>query len=103
MPVIEVAGLRKRYGDTVAVDDVSLTVDEGEIFGILGPNGAGETTAVECVIGLRRPDAGSIRVLGLDPRARRDTWQLIEHVRERGVTVVLVTHFMDEAERLCDR
>ncbi|HSK24518.1 MAG TPA: ABC transporter ATP-binding protein [Egicoccus sp.] len=198
MPVIEVAGLRKRYGDTVAVDDVSLTVDEGEIFGILGPNGAGKTTTVECIIGLRRPDAGSVRVLGLDPqhdrsrlreqvgvqlqesrlpdalrvgealelyasfyrepadpdqllrdlglvdkaatafddlsggqqqrlsialalvgnpviavldelttgldpRARRDTWDLIEQVRDRGVTVVLVTHFMDEAERLCDR
>jgi ABC-2 type transport system ATP-binding protein len=40
---------------------------------------------------------------GLDPRARRDTWELIEHVRDRGVTVILVTHFMDEAERLCDR
>jgi ABC-2 type transport system ATP-binding protein len=198
LPVIEVAGLRKRYGDTLAVDDVSLTVDEGEIFGILGPNGAGKTTTVECLIGLRRADAGSVRVLGLDPRrdrtalreqvgvqlqesrlpdalrvgealelyasfyrepadpdrllrdlglvdkattafedlsggqqqrlsialalvgdpviavldelttgldprARRDTWDLVEQVRDRGVTVVLVTHFMDEAERLCDR
>ena len=56
--VIEVEGLRKRYGDTVAVADVSLTVEAGEIFGILGPNGAGKTTTVECLVGLRRPDAG---------------------------------------------
>ena len=197
-PAVEVAHLRKAYGTLVAVDDVSFTVTEGEIFGILGPNGAGKTTAVECAIGLRRPDAGTIRLLGLDPRAdrekiheivgvqlqsgalpakmrvgeileeyrsfyrdpadvgelldvlglaakrgdyyrslsggqrqrlsvalaligrpriavldemttgldpqaRRDTWELIEHIRDRGVTIVLVTHFMEEAERLCDR
>jgi ABC-2 type transport system ATP-binding protein len=198
VPVIEVSHLRKTYGEVVAVDDVSFTVEAGEIFGILGPNGAGKSTTVECVDGLRRPDGGSIRVLGLDPghdreelhrlvgmqlqesqlpdamtvgealdlysafypepadwrtlladlglrekektrfkklsggqrqrlsialalvgnpriavfdelttgldpQARRDTWQLIEQVRDRGVTVVLVTHFMEEAERLCDR
>jgi ABC-2 type transport system ATP-binding protein len=197
-PVIEVRNLHKRYGDNVAVDDVSLTVQEGEILGILGPNGAGKTTTVECIEGLRTPDRGEIKVLGLDPRrdhaeltrrlgvqlqdgqiqerlevaealelyssfypdpadwrglmdglglagkaktkyaklsggqkqrlsialalvgspqvaildelttgldpqARRDTWELIEGVRARGVTIVLVTHFMEEAERLCDR
>ncbi|MDH2429365.1 ABC transporter ATP-binding protein [Sphaerisporangium sp. TRM90804] len=197
-PVIEVRNLHKRYGNNVAVDDVSLTVEEGEILGILGPNGAGKTTTVECVEGLRVPDRGEIKVLGLDPRrdhaeltrrlgvqlqdgqiqerlevaealelyssfypepadwralmdglglagkaktryaklsggqkqrlsialalvgsprvaildelttgldpqARRDTWELIEGVRSRGVTIVLVTHFMEEAERLCDR
>jgi len=193
-----VRNLRKSYGDTVAVDDVSFTVQEGEIFGILGPNGAGKTTTVECVEGLRSADRGEISVLGLDPlrdraeltqqlgvqlqdsqlpdrlrvaealdlyssfyrapadwraltdvlgladkaktrfkklsggqkqrlsitlalvgnprvavldelttgldpQARRDTWQLIEGVRDRGVTIVLVSHFMEEAERLCDR
>jgi ABC-2 type transport system ATP-binding protein len=196
--VIEVQHLHKTYGDTVAVEDVSFTVQEGEIFGILGPNGAGKTTTVECIEGLRAPDRGQISVLGLDPRrdraeltqrlgvqlqdsqlparlkvaealelyssfyrtpadwralmdglglagkantmfgklsggqqqrlsialalvgsprvavldevttgldpqARRDTWELIEGVRARGVTIVLVTHFMEEAERLCDR
>src|ERR1700741_3275028 len=65
--VIEVQHMRKRYGDTVAVDDVAFTVEEGEIFGILGPNGAGKTTTVECVEGLRVPDAGRVRVTGLDP------------------------------------
>jgi ABC-2 type transport system ATP-binding protein len=196
MTVIEVTNLTKRYGETVAVRDVSFAVERGEIFGILGPNGAGKTTTVECIAGLRRPDGGTIRVLGreprdaelrrlvgvqlqesqlqekltvrealelytafypnpadwralarelgltdklgtpfgklsggqkqrlsialaligdpqiaildelttgLDPQARRDTWELIESVRARGVTVLLVTHFMEEAERLCDR
>ena len=198
MNVIEVVDLKKRYGDRTAVDGVSFSVEEGEIFGILGPNGAGKTTTVESIAGLRRPDAGSIRILGrdpirdraqlrslvgvqlqeselpeqitveealdlfasfyrepassrellddlgladsrrtayrnlsggqkqrlsialalvgrpriaildelstgLDPQARREMWKLIESVRDRGVTVVLVTHLMEEAERLADR
>ena len=198
MPLIEVSELRKTYSGRPVVDGVSFAVEEGEIFGILGPNGAGKTTTVECVSGLRAPDAGTVRVAGLDPvadhdrvthllgaqlqeselqpkilvrealelyasfypdpvdwrplaerlgleaklttrfaklsggqkqrlsialalignprivvldelttgldpRARRDTWKLIEDVRNSGVTVVLVTHFMEEAQRLCDR
>ncbi|MCX4548065.1 ABC transporter ATP-binding protein [Streptomyces sp. NBC_01387] len=198
MAIIEVNGLRKAYGAQPAVDGVSFAVEVGEIFGILGPNGAGKTTTVECVVGLRVPDAGAVRVAGfdpvadhdrvtkilgaqlqeselqpkitvrealelyssfyahpadwrplaerlgleaklddrfaklsggqkqrlsialalignprvvvldelttgLDPRARRDTWKLIEDVRDSGVTVLLVTHFMEEAQRLCDR
>jgi ABC-2 type transport system ATP-binding protein len=198
MPVIEVTHLHKRYRDHVAVHDVSLGVQEGEIFGICGRNGAGKTTTVECIGGLRAPDGGAISVLGmdpvrdradvrravgiqlqaselpdrlrvgeavelfasfypdpadpaelierwglaakrktafgklsggqkqrlsivlalvgnprvaildelttgLDPQARRDTWASIEQIRDAGVTVVLVTHFMEEAERLCDR
>ncbi|MFF5365261.1 ABC transporter ATP-binding protein [Streptomyces scabiei] len=196
--VIEVTGLRKAYGGRNVVDGVSLSVAEGEIFGILGPNGAGKTTTVECVEGLRVPDAGRVRIAGLDPvaeheatrlvlgaqlqeselqakltvrealelyasfypdpadwrplaerlgltarlgtrfaklsggqkqrlfialalignprivvldelttgldpRARRDTWELIEDIRAGGMTVLLVTHFMEEAQRLCDR
>jgi ABC-2 type transport system ATP-binding protein len=198
MSVIEVEHLHKQYRDQVAVDDLSFTVERGEIFGILGPNGAGKTTVVEIIEGLRTPDGGTVRVLGLDPQpdraelrrrvgaqlqdselpeklkvweamelygsfydrpadperllddlgladqrdtrygklsggqkqrlsialalvgnpelaildelttgldpnARRDTWELIEQIRDRGVTVVLVTHFMEEAERLTDR
>jgi ABC-2 type transport system ATP-binding protein len=67
MPVIEVKHLQKSCGATVAVDDVSFTVERGEIFGILGPNGAGKTTTVETIAGLRTPDRGSGTVLGLDP------------------------------------
>jgi len=196
--VVEVEHLRKTYGSVLAVDDISLEVEQGEIFGLLGPNGAGKTTTVECVEGLRRPDRGRIRVLGLDPErdtrelrprigcqlqqaalpdrirvwealdlfasfapgrvdwsasldqwglqsrrraafsslsggeqqrlfvalalvnrpqvvfldeltqgldpaARRVAWDLVRAVRDRGATVVLVTHFMEEAQQLCDR
>jgi ABC-2 type transport system ATP-binding protein len=196
--IIEVEGLTKRYGSTSAVEDVSFQVGEGEIFGILGPNGAGKTTTVEILQGLRSPDAGRVRVLGLDPgrqtrelrrrigsqlqesalpdrikvwealdlfasvtpggadwrillerwglagkarasfaslsggqrqrlfvalalvgnpqvvfldeltqgldpAARRVAWDLIREIRDAGTTVVLVTHYMDEAEQLCDR
>jgi ABC-2 type transport system ATP-binding protein len=65
--VVDVANIRKRYGSTIAVDDVSFEVARGEIFGLIGPNGAGKTTTMECIEGLRTPDRGSISVLGLNP------------------------------------
>jgi ABC-2 type transport system ATP-binding protein len=197
-PVVQVSGIRKTYGRTVAVDEVSFEVEQGEIFGLIGPNGAGKTTTMECVEGVRRPDRGTIRVLGLDPlrqarklqnrigvqlqqaqlqkritvreaiglwaslyprvvdgdhllerlglaekrnawfmtlsggqkqrlfialalindpevvfldelttgldpQARRAIWDLVRGIRDRGQTVVLTTHLMEEAERLCDR
>jgi len=197
-PALHIDGLKKSYDGTPAVDGLSLTVERGEIFGLIGPNGAGKTTTVECAVGLRAPDAGAIRMLGLDPQAqgrrlrqrigvqlqdaalparltvreavrlfaalydeaadpdrllttwgladkrdaafgdlsggqqqrlfitlallnnpdlvvldeistgldpdaRRATRDLIRTIREQGTTVVLVTHFMDEAEALCDR
>ena len=71
--VISVRNLAKRYGNTVAVADVSLDVNEGEIFGLIGPNGAGKTTTMECVEGLRRPDRGTVSVLGLDPQRDAST------------------------------
>ena len=198
IPVITVSNLGKRYGRTIAVDDVSLEVFEGEIFGLIGPNGAGKTTTMECVEGNRVPDKGTISVLGLDPQrdanalrqrigvqhqeaqlqkrikvweavdlwgslyprvvdtdallgrlgleakrdswfmtlsggqkqrlfialalihepevvfldelttgldpqARRTIWALVKGIRDRGTTVFLTTHLMEEAERLCDR
>ncbi len=197
-PVIEVDGLRKRYGDVVAVDGIGFAVRRGEIFGLLGPNGAGKTTTVEILEGLRTPDAGRVRVLGIDaaraperikerigvqlqtvslypfltvtevldlfrsfyrrsmptawlleavelgerrdaqtrhlsggqrqrlsvalalvndpelvfldepttgmdPQARRSLWSLVQRLREQGTTVLLTTHYMEEAEQLCDR
>lgn len=66
--IVEVQHLEKRYGDFVAVEDVTFSVEEGEIFGILGPNGAGKTMTVECLQGLRRADGGELSVLGHDPR-----------------------------------
>jgi ABC-2 type transport system ATP-binding protein len=67
-PAIAVRGLRKRYGDLVVLDGLDLEIGRGELFALLGPNGAGKTTTVEILEGYRRPDAGDVRVLGLDPR-----------------------------------
>src|SRR3954469_17337566 len=67
MEAIELRNLRKTYGETGAVEDVSFTVEEGEIFGVLGQNGAGKTTTVETIAGLRVADAVRVRVLGRDP------------------------------------
>ncbi len=73
MAAIEVEGLTKRYGGRVVVSGLSFRVDRGETFALLGPNGAGKTTTVEIIEGYRRPDGGSVRVLGADPaRAGRD-------------------------------
>lgn len=198
-PVIQVSSVRKTYGRTVAVDEASFEVNQGEIFGLIGPNGAGKTTTMECIEGLRKPDSGSVAVLGLDPyrqvyklqdrigvqlqlaqlqkrikvweaidlwaslygrkpadaerllsqlgltdkrntwfmnlsggqkqrlfialalindpevvfldelttgldpQARRAIWDLVRDIRDRGKTVFLTTHLMEEAERLCDR
>ncbi len=65
--VVTVRGLRKSYGGRAVVSDLDLDVFAGEVVGLIGANGAGKTTTVECLQGLRRPDAGEIRVLGLDP------------------------------------
>ena len=65
--MIEVSDFSKRYGRFTAVDNISFSVEEGEIFGLLGPNGAGKTTTLECLEGLRTPDSGTLRVAGLDP------------------------------------
>ena len=69
--VIEVQNMHKSYGGTVAVDDVSFTVQEGEIFGIPGPGGAGTTATVECIQGPGTPGSGTVSVLGLDPAGDR--------------------------------
>jgi ABC-2 type transport system ATP-binding protein len=197
-PALRVAGLKKAYGDVVAVDGLDLTVASGECFGLLGPNGAGKTTTIEICEGLTDPDAGEVEVLGrswrtderalrerlgiqlqetqlaekltveetvtlfrsfyergrrvddvidvvqldekrksrvgklsggqkqrlalacaivgdpellfldepttgLDPQSRRQLWDLIVELRASGRSIVLTTHYMDEAEKLCDR
>jgi ABC-2 type transport system ATP-binding protein len=91
--VIEVAGLRKRYGDHEAVRGIDLEVVRGEIFAFLGPNGAGKTTTVEILEGFRRADAGTVRVLGADPAHAGRSWRerigivLQESAPEAGLTV----------------
>ena len=69
--VVEVENLTKTYGSVRAADGVSFAIAQGEIFGMVGPNGAGKTTTIECAEGLRRPDSGKIKVLGLDPLSDR--------------------------------
>jgi len=197
-PGVEVRDLTKRYDQVTAVDGVSLTIPRAQTFGLLGPNSAGKTTLIECIEGIRSPDAGTVRVLGLshrdhakeiktrigvqlqktgfyellslretlelyasfyprpadvedlmsrlqiqdkaktlvkdmsggifqrmslgvalvndpeiifldepttglDPQARRVIWDVVRSLKVRGRTVVLTTHYMDEAEQLCDR
>ena len=197
-PAIQIRGLVKRYGALTAVDGLDLVVERGQTLALLGPNGAGKTSTVECCEGYRRPDAGTVRVLGLDPRAdaaalkprvgvmlqeggvyphahphevlalfarfyadpldpdallahvglddacrtryrdlsggqkqrlalalalvgrpevvfldeptagldpaaRRSTWDHVRHLQAEGTTIVLTTHLLDEAEELADR
>jgi ABC-2 type transport system ATP-binding protein len=197
-PAVEISGLIKRYGRTVAVDGLSLRAERGAVTAVLGPNGAGKTTTIEICEGYRRANAGTVRVLGLDPareartlrskigvmlqsggippavrageylrvlasfyaqpvepavllewlgltsclgtpfrrlsggqqqrvslaaavigrpelvfldepsagldpQARHATWELITSLRDSGTSVILTTHYMDEAQRLADR
>lgn len=70
-PVLAVSALRKRYGETTAVEDVELEVGRGEIVGLLGPNGAGKTTTINMILGVLEPSSGSILIEGIDLAARR--------------------------------
>ncbi len=196
--IIEVKNLTKKYGDFIAVDDISFSVREGETFGILGPNGAGKTTTLEMMEGLKTITSGTVHIAGndvvkdtqivkseigvqlqassffdglnlqelietfaslygrevnamellkevqledkaknrvkelsggqkqrlsiavalvndpkvlfldepttgLDPQARRNLWDLVTQIKKKGKTIVITTHYMDEAEVLCDR
>lgn len=92
MPAIEVDSLSKSYDGTKAVDNVSLSVEEGEIFAILGPNGAGKTTTVESIAGLRTPDSGRISVFGVDPLSDR------EGVRSRLGVQLQESRFQDRVK-----
>jgi ABC-2 type transport system ATP-binding protein len=74
----------RRYGDVVAVRDLSLTIQSGEMFGLIGPDGAGKTTTIRMICGLLRPDAGSLRVLGIDPvRQHRDVTKSVGYLSQR--------------------
>ena len=77
-PVIEAKGLQKRYGKAMAVRGVDLTVQEGEVFGLLGPNGSGKTTTILMLLGLTEPTGGTVKVAGFDPL--RDPLNVKRHV-----------------------
>ena len=76
--VINLDHLTKAYGNMIAVNDLSFTLKKGSVFGLLGANGAGKTTAIECILGTRKLDGGTVSVLGLDPKANRK--ELFEQV-----------------------
>ena len=74
MNAITAEGLSKVYlGGTVAVDEIGFSLKRGEIFGFLGPNGAGKSTTIECMLGTKQADSGTVRLLGQDPKKRRRT------------------------------
>lgn len=76
--IISATNLKKSFGGKVAVDDIRLSVHKGETFGLLGANGAGKSTTVECLVGVKKPDSGQIRLIGKEPRVNRKT--LFQHV-----------------------
>ncbi|AEI13611.1 ABC transporter ATP-binding protein [Cellulomonas gilvus] len=84
-PVVELTGVTRRFGAVVALDDVSLTVRPGELVGLLGPNGAGKTTLLSLVSGLRKPDAGTVRLFGGDPRSASSRLGLGTTPQETGL------------------
>ena len=77
-PALKAKGVTKRFGDLTAVNQLNMELQKGEIYGFLGPNGSGKTTAINCFMGILRADAGTINVLGYDiPKDRRKARQLI--------------------------
>jgi ABC-2 type transport system ATP-binding protein len=83
-PIVTLDGVRKAFGRVRAVDGLSLTVGRGEMFGVIGPDGAGKTTALRMICGLLKPDAGTVRVRGVDPfRHRRVAAGSIGYVSQR--------------------
>src|SRR3972149_6666569 len=88
---IEVASLKKHYGEIKAVDGISFTVKQGEVFGLLGPNGAGKTTTIEILEGLRKREGGEVKVLGLDP------WEKGYEIHKRVVVMAQGFTFFEEA------
>jgi ABC-2 type transport system ATP-binding protein len=69
MPAIEITGLTKRFGDLTAVDDLDLSIEQGEVYGLLGPNGAGKTTVIRVLVGLARPTEGTPSASATCPRS----------------------------------
>lgn len=90
--MIEILGCTKRYGELVAVNDLSLRVGESEIFGLLGPNGAGKSTIIKMMVGLMRPDSGTIKIGGYNiSRDPVNAKRILAYVPEKGYTYEKLT------------
>jgi len=87
--VAELIGATKRYGDVLALDNVSLAIDAGEVVAMLGPNGAGKTTSISLMLGMRNPSSGKARLFGLDPKDRKARSRIGVMLQESGVPGVL--------------
>lgn len=97
--IVQVSGLRKSYGEVEAIRDISFEIREGEVFGLLGPNGAGKTSTIEILEGLRQPDAGTVRVCGLEPA--RESQQLKQRIGAQLQNTILPDKItVEEALRL---
>ncbi len=84
MPALELNGVTKKYGSVVAVRELTLSVEPGEMFGLIGPDGAGKTTTIRLICGLLKPDSGTVRVLGHDPaREHRQTTSVLGYLSQR--------------------
>jgi ABC-2 type transport system ATP-binding protein len=88
-PAVELVHVTKRYGDVVAVDDLSLAIQPGELVAMLGPNGAGKTTSISVMLGLRKPTLGSARLFGLDPKDLKARSRIGVMLQESGVPGML--------------
>lgn len=116
MEAIKVEHLSKSYQGKQALKDLNLSVEQGRVFGLLGANGAGKSTSIECILGTRKQDGGAVSVLGMNPRKDRKKlfqqvgvqFQEANYQNEIKVselceeTILLTSHFMDEVEALCD-
>ena len=89
VPAVELAHVSKHYGAVRAVDDVSFTIEPGEVVAMLGPNGAGKTTSISMMLGLRNPTAGSARLFGLEPRDLKARSRIGVMLQESGVPGML--------------
>jgi len=98
MEIVTVTNLKKLYDDFTAVDDVSFSINEGEVFGFLGPNGAGKTSTINMMIGLSRPTSGEITIDGIDAKnrlkGRKPLWELC---RMRAIFMMIWTVLLESA------
>ena len=131
--IVQIENLVKRYGDLVALDHLNLSISEGEVFGLLGPNGSGKTTAINCMLSLLKYDKGCIHIFGEEMRpdnykvkqqigivlqnvAVFDELTVYENIdyfcglyirdkalNEQGSTIIYTSHYMEEVEQICTR